>query len=93
MHSSTLRSFIKLSKIFLSGAGASSEIAGAGDGGEDVTEEAPLGTQPPPKRLAKNGVSERLFFDVRSRKKEKRGREAIWQDGESRKARRRGRSI
>lgn len=46
------------------------------------------GTQPSPKRLAKNGVSERLFFDVlRSRRRKERRLEAIWQDGREREAR------
>lgn len=73
-----------LPKIFLSGAGASSEI-GAGDGGEDVTRGTAETTSP--KRLAKNGVSERLFFDVlRSGRKESEV-EAIWQDGERAEAR------
>ena len=41
------------------------------------------GAQPPPKRLAKNGVSERLFFDVlRSRRRKGSEVEAIWQGGE-----------
>lgn len=36
------------------------------------------GAQPPPKRLAKNGVSERLFFDVlRSRRRKGSEVEAI----------------
>lgn len=39
------------------------------------------GAQPPPKRLAKNGVSERLFFDVLlSRRRKGSEDEAIWQD-------------
>lgn len=72
-----------LPKIFLSGAGASSEIAGAGEMvGKMLPRGTLWGTQPPPKRLAKNGVSERLLFDVRSRKRKESEVEAIWQDGE-----------
>lgn len=68
-------------KIFLSGAGAVPEILGRQWGRR--YQEAHWGAQPPPRRLAKNGENEPLYFDfLLSRRRQGREDEAIRQEGE-----------